>query len=290
MRADQDVTRIVRSWLRRDEHDSADRVLDAVLDQLDTTPQRRATGWPARRLPDMNNTVRLAIGLAAVVVIALLGIRFLGLGDPNTGVPGETVAPTATPVELPDTTGELSPGTYFVEKPAVTPARFTLEVPAGWETIDGTFLGKIKDRAFYVALSPWVVDQVYTDPCQWVTAELEPPLGPSVDDLATALADQVGRDATTPTDVMLGGYPGKMVELSVPDDFDVTTCDNEEFRMWRSLGSAGGYNYGPGQQDTVYIIDVDGERLVIHAMHTPIASEGDIAELQAIVDSIRIEP
>ena len=37
MSTDRNPTRIVRSWLRSDEHESADRVLDAVLDQLDTT-------------------------------------------------------------------------------------------------------------------------------------------------------------------------------------------------------------------------------------------------------------
>ena len=44
-----DTTRIVRSWLRMDEHESADRVLDVVLDSLDATPQRRPW-WPARRI------------------------------------------------------------------------------------------------------------------------------------------------------------------------------------------------------------------------------------------------
>jgi hypothetical protein len=292
MSTDRDTTSIVRSWLRTDEHESADRVLGTVLDRLDTTPQRRATGWPTRRLPHMNSTAKLALGLAAVVVAALLGIRFLGPGGENVGGSDETPTPTPTPtpVALPDTNGDLGAGTYFVDDPAVTPVRFTFQMPAGWETIAGTFVGKISGSRFYVALSPWVVDQAYTDPCQWLFAELDPPLGPTVEDLANALANQVGRDATTPTDVMLGGYPGQMVELSVPDDFDATTCDNDEFRMWRSLGSAGGYNYGPGQRDTVYIIDVDGERLVFHAMYTPTASEEDVAEIQAIVDSIRIEP
>ena len=62
MSTDRDITRIVRSWLRTDEHESADRVLDAVLDRLDTTPQRRATWWPAWRFPEMNNTAKLALG------------------------------------------------------------------------------------------------------------------------------------------------------------------------------------------------------------------------------------
>ena len=49
MDTERDVTRIVRSWLRTDEHESADRVLDNVLALLDATPQRRSW-WPARRI------------------------------------------------------------------------------------------------------------------------------------------------------------------------------------------------------------------------------------------------
>ena len=133
------------------------------------------------------------------------------------------------------------------------------------------------------------VTNVVTHACTNHT-QSSPIVGPTVDDLATALANQVGRDGTAPKAVTLGGYPGKMVELSVPDDFDITTCDNEEFRMWRGLGSAGGYNYGPGQHDTIYILDVNGDRLVIQTTSLPRASDQDLAELQGIVDSIRIDP
>ena len=42
MSTDRDVTRIVRSWLEEGVTALPDRVLDAVLDQLPATPQRRA--------------------------------------------------------------------------------------------------------------------------------------------------------------------------------------------------------------------------------------------------------
>ena len=45
MTAERDTTRVVRSWLRADEHESADRLLHTVLARLDTTPQRRPW-WP----------------------------------------------------------------------------------------------------------------------------------------------------------------------------------------------------------------------------------------------------
>ena len=86
MNTDRDTTRIVRSWMQTDEHESADRVLDAVLDQLDTTPQRRATWWPARRLPEMNTFAKFGVAAAAVVVAALLGVNYFIA--PNVGGPG----------------------------------------------------------------------------------------------------------------------------------------------------------------------------------------------------------
>ena len=55
MSTDRDVTRIVRSWLEEGATALPDRVLDAVLDQLPATPQRRAW-WPARRFREMNTT------------------------------------------------------------------------------------------------------------------------------------------------------------------------------------------------------------------------------------------
>ena len=94
MSTDRDTTRIVRSWLRTGEHESADRVLDAVLDQIDTTPQRDATWWPARRFPHMNNAAKLALTAAAVVLVALVGIRYLAPEGTNLGGPNQKASPS----------------------------------------------------------------------------------------------------------------------------------------------------------------------------------------------------
>ena len=77
MSTERDITRVVRSWLARTSTNPRTEFLDAVLDLLDTTPQRRSTWWPARRFPEMSNTAKLALGGVAVVVVALLGISFL---------------------------------------------------------------------------------------------------------------------------------------------------------------------------------------------------------------------
>ena len=69
--SDRDVNRAIRSWLHEDRHEDVSRVAGAVLDQVDTIPQRRATWWPARRTPTMNKFLAIGLGAAAVVVAAL---------------------------------------------------------------------------------------------------------------------------------------------------------------------------------------------------------------------------
>ena len=39
-----------------------------------------------------------------------------------------------------------------------------------------------------------------------------------------------------------------------------------------------------------WILDVDGTRLVIETNHSPASPPEDVAEMRAILDSIRIEP
>ena len=67
MTTDQGMERIVRSWLEPGLTTLTDDVLDAVMDQLPATPQRRR--WSARRIADMNPLAKYAIATAAVVVI-----------------------------------------------------------------------------------------------------------------------------------------------------------------------------------------------------------------------------
>ena len=131
----------------------------------------------------------------------------------------------------------------------------------------------------------WDVEagRVYADPCQWQDGYVDPPVGPSVDDLATALANQPQRGDAVPVDVSIDGYRGKMIELTVPTDINLADCWSGTFRSWE-----GRFHQGPGQVDRVYILDVGGQRVVIDAHFLPGASDAVLAEQQAIVDSIQL--
>ncbi len=63
--------------------------------------------------------------------------------------------------------------------------------------------------------------------------------------------------------------------------------------MLRSVsapGSRGIYAQGPGERWHLWILDVEGVRVVVQSMDYAGTSAQHRAELQAIVDSIQIEP
>ena len=305
MSADRDTTRIVRSWLEEGVTALPDPVLDAVLDQLPATPQRRVR-WLGRRLPHMNNMAKMTLAAAAVLVVALLGIRFLVPGDQGVGGPDETPTPTATPtpsltaVAFPQPTA-LAPGTYFWDVGARSPVRFTFTVPDGW-TNRNDIIRKDQNGAGEVALGVWIVMNTYADPCRWQESLLDPPVGPTVENLESAVADQVGRNASAPADVTVGGYPATRIELSVPADLDIATCDNGYYRDWLQEGESHSKNpdldivnpdnvlFRSGQVNVIYILDVDGTRFVINTWHMPGAPDANLAELEQILASVTIEP
>jgi hypothetical protein len=129
----------------------------------------------------------------------------------------------------------------------------------------------------------------------------DPPVGPSVDDLATALTGlDPFRVTSAPTDVTMHGYRGKHLELTVPDlpvkaDADGVTftgCEDGALKSWFSAADPEGFfgHTGPGYTEEFWILDVEGTRLVIVAHGSPKAPAEDTAEQRAILDSIQIKP
>jgi hypothetical protein len=123
---------------------------------------------------------------------------------------------------------------------------------------------------------------LHTDPCD-VAITPDIPVGPGVDDFANALAGNPLLEVTAPVEVTLAGYSGKYMDLQVPSDILVCTG-----RYW--VWEPALYAQGPSQRWHLWILDVDGIRVVVESMDYPGTSAEDRAELQAIVDSIQIDP
>ncbi len=291
MSTDRDVTRIVRSWLEDGSTALPDRVLDAVLDQLPATPQRRAW-WPARRYRAMNSFAKLGIAAAAVVVVAIVGFSLFpragGVGGPGpsaTPTPTLSPAPSASPVALPE--GDLTPGTYAFVPCTAPPClvtdesiRLLIDVPSGWSGVvpDAVWIDE-NAAPGGAALGIGGGGNVPRNPC--TTVDLID-TGSTVDGLANAIANHPVLDASDPVDVSLDGYSGKYIDLRLPAD--LSTC--REFRPWEP----GIYAQGPNHQWHLWILDVAGTRVVIQSMDYPGTSAQRRAELQAMVESIQIEP
>ena len=249
----------------------------------------------------------------AVVVFAIAGCATgqgvtTGQGTPSAAAsPTLTPTPSSTPTptaiasaavpEFPGVSDDVAPGTYLWRTGDATPADITFTVPAGWTSRYG-IPNKDRGDPGEIAVGNWIIANVYTDPCQWQGALLDPAVGPTIDDLANALAAQKRRNATAPTDVTLGGYPAKRVELSIPANLDRATCDEGVIRTWVPPGDDGAHStpdtenlgWHSGQLNVTYIVDVNGDRLIIDTWHMPGTSAADLAELDAILASMCIEP
>lgn len=292
MSTDRDVTRTVRSWLEEGATRLPDRVLDTVLYQLPATHQRRAIWWPARRVPFMNsNMFRVAVAGAAVVVLAVVGLRFLpgsgnsgGPPDP-TATPISTVEPTATPIPQLGP-GPLPPGRYRVDP--LLPVEVTVDVSAGWTTdVNWVVIGpKGNAEPDGMAIRFYTASHLYVDPLHVVDGVLDPPVGPSVEDLVAAMVDHPDWTTTGPEAITLDGYAGQVVHVTLPPG----TSDASPFYL--SIDQRGDQHWGwaAGQVFDIYVIDVDGERLVIDAFHFPGTSAEDLTAQRAVIESIQFAP
>jgi hypothetical protein len=269
---------------------------ELIMLETDDRTAGQATGKP-RLTPG-----RWLLVAAAALVVALVGALLVAAGgedDPVDTVNAPTTSAVATApaqdvLAVPGSGSgfpALVPGAYFIDPDGddTTPLRVTYEIAdEGWSA----WIGAVD----FVAPGPTMlsittVTNLVTDGCLDHTP-LEPPVGPTVDDLATALAQLAPFEVTQPpTDVTLFGYEGQHLELTVPAG-GLTGCVDHELHSWISTNNGGafaGYD-GAGQTEEFWILDVEGTRLVLVAFDSPTSTEEVVAERDAIFDSIRIEP
>ncbi len=249
-------------------------------------------------------------------VRGLVVLAVLVVGCTPTASPGSSLGPTAgaaatttpttatTPAPAPTGktpyhAGSLVAGTYEMtpfygldssglcmseepackEDPADDTIRLTLTIPSGYQGIQRPLIwGPDGDVGLIILRG----SGLYSDPCH-STPPPDIAVGPTVDDFATAIADHPLLDATTPVDVTLAGYKGKYIDLDLPHD--VASCTDN---FWPY--EPGVYAQGADHRWHLWILDVDGIRVVIQSMDYARVPEARRAELQAIVDSIEIKP
>jgi hypothetical protein len=109
MSTERDVAYLLRSWIRSEPDGTVDHVVDAILAEVDATPQRRPTWWSARR-PTMSTIVRLGVAAAVLAIAVALGYTLTQNVGNEEPIPNPSGQPTAPPDNSPvaeDMTSEL---------------------------------------------------------------------------------------------------------------------------------------------------------------------------------------
>ena len=224
------------------------------------------------------------LAAAAVVAIALVAIRNDDPVSPaDQPSPTVTAPPSVPPQALfggPDV--PLAPGTYSIDQVEGTPTptpRILVTIGDGWSTYDDW--GLIKDGGDPIeAMTVNVPDRVFLDACHPSEGDHPAPLN-TLDGLTTALIEQAGWiDVTTPSDISIDGYAGKAFQRVTPTD--LSDCPLG-FTSWSQTV------YEPSSTNTVWVLDLDGTIIVVET-RVDAGQPADVAELAAMLDSIRIVP
>jgi hypothetical protein len=285
--SDRTLDQLLDAWMDLGPTVAPARVAEAVrLEARSTRQIASLRGWPPRKFPVMNTTVRFALAAAAVVAAAVLGYAYLVA--PNVGGP-PPADPTPSPSlaltgDLSTARGPLTPGTYVIND--VGPFQITITVPSGWErNVIPAMVWSATDEKASVAF--FTVDDLFEDVCD--EARGWAGIGPTVEDLTQELADLPGIVIDSQADATVSGYAGTLLETSSTDP---ECADGVDPLLLTSLP---GYvdRPHPGDSDDElnrwYILDVDGERLVIQAVVPSGLPEGIRADVEGMVESVRIE-
>jgi hypothetical protein len=110
--------------------------------------------------------------------------------------------------------------------------------------------------------------------------------GPSVKDLARAFAAQRGVVTSNPVPVTVGGHRGLYLTYQVAKGIDVLKCEEHAFDLV-GPGTGAWYLEASRERAAIWILDVDGERLVLAWVAVPGVTPTQMREMTRMVESAR---
>ena len=256
-------------------------------------------------------SVTLVVSLA--VVAGLVGGCNAETGrEPAAGDPSTSLTQTSPSPSLPMLDdGPVTPGRYVVVPPAVgwaecsewapdcppepTHARslqVEITIPPGWEAAGSTVIvprgldeGSSEGPDGAGLVMGWTTPSagLNSDPCLPVP-HMTPDImvGPTVDEFVDAVLAHPSLKVSDAVDVKPGGYRGQFLQLTAPSD--ISDCE-----AWRPF-EGGIYAQGRDNLWSIWVIDVDGLRMVVLAEEFAGTPAKDKAELRSMVESIRFLP
>jgi len=233
--------------------------------------------------------------LLAAAIIATVG-RLGGVAGLVRGAPDPAKQPKVTVVQprsMAGINGPLKAGAWVVPmwgKDPDTLPRAVVQVPPGYGSPGGFVVdrGADGDPQNHGDVAFWTVQSVVRDPCEGVTAA-DP--GPTVRDLANAVRAQPGLKTTAPQQVTVDGYSGLYLEVTLPKKTSrLLGCNSSQYALWRT--DNGDY-FAPDIAGTInrfWILDINGQRVVMNASTTPGEDADATAEVLRIAASTHFLP
>jgi len=229
----------------------------------------------------MNGFTRFAVAAAAVVAVVVGGIYLVpgrgGIGGSGPVSPSPGVSSSLQPSPSLPAVRMTVAGT---DLPGGSPLQLMAELPGGW--VNNTFaandsVAPPSGTAFFVSL----VDNTFEDPCSHL--QRSPKLGTTADALATALAEIPNTTASQPVQSSIAGQAATYLELTIPSSLP---CPFASFYLWQDSKDGDWWALAPNEVIRVWILEVQGQRVVIAARSWPESSEQSKNQLQGVLDSI----
>lgn len=269
MTHDRDIERTLDRWFADGPEQAPDRVIDVVADRIGRQRQRPA--WrPDRRLHPVNTPTKVAVALAAVVVLAVGGLMLLRPSSSNVAGPGPTpsVSPTVSP----------SPS------PSVLATPFACEDPfhtcAGPLTSGAHHASHFDPKVYFVTSNGWLnsidattiykLDRVDGGPSLlvWSRASIaeqkascdpvpKPGAGSTASDWKAFISSHPGLASTNVAVVYLDGSKGWSMDITVQDAWKSTCPAHGDKPYVMILANAVGGEYGLSAGDALHVVVVD---------------------------------
>lgn len=190
--------------------------------------------------------------------------------------------------------------------PGPTPVRVTVHLPTGWEAAGPSMYRKqASGGPVGLSIGAYSIQRVNTFPCRWASqAYTDIPDPQTAAGLASALSAFWGQDpdqvsfsnstiapiSSRPRSIAIGGHSALYLEVLIPSVLDFRQCDAGQLVLWEAADGSVRYGLGPGEIDRLWVVDTHDAPVVIDAALPVLASPSDIAELQAVIDSVTIGP
>lgn len=296
MSTERDFDRLARAWLELGPDEAPDRVVTAVLQAAETTPQIwRGFGWPIWRSIPMNRLPVVA-GAAAILVVAIGGALMLNRGTQTGGVGGPpTASPTPSPTPAPslttlgsvDVRRVLPPsGEYRVGPPFGVPFAFTTE---------SSWTANVLGPGEYIMVNtatedPYVlvdiVDGIFADPCQDATP-LASPVPRTIDGIIAGLDAMKDFSVDNAVDIQIDGHPGKEFDLTNTIPETATCANGNLLPIWTYPGGKTSTN--PGLLEHIILLDVDGTPVAISWGAGPSPTDAFRQEIDRLIRRLDFE-